>query len=374
MRPLVNLTAWSRQGTTVTVTIVVGGGLAVAALGAAGRSVWPPLLLGAALVIFVTLRRYRPRTVLGLLLGGSVVAVVSGVDPGALLILPVAFVLGVVAVEERPRVAVIATAATLVVAGAEALLPMLREHDIGNIAPTLLLIVIAWTAGEGIRQRRAHLAELRARAVTEERLRIAREMHDVVAHGMSVIAVQAGFGRHVIDTQPASARTALDTIGVTSREVIGELRNLLGILRQDVPESLQKKDTLHPLPCLADLDRLVTSTAGAGVHPHVERAGRPRALPGGVELSAYRIIQEALTNVVRHAATGSCRVLLDYRDDSLGIEVTDRGRGGPVRHGGHGLIGLRERVALHGGEFEAGPLPAGGFRVAARLPAEAPAL
>jgi signal transduction histidine kinase len=270
--------------------------------------------------------------------------------------------------------------------------------------------------------------------VTEERLRIARELHDVVAHSMSVIAVQAGYGQYVIDSQPGDARAALGAIQATSREALDEMRRMLGALRQADDADARVSSAvvgpasavsagpglraaaspapLFPAPGLAELDRLVARTAGAGVRVDVTRYGQPRDLPASIDLSAYRIIQEALTNVVKHARTSSCRVMLGYRDDELTIEITDNGAGmavpelagagvsaarlldgrpaqpdgGPgVLAGslpglpgvpglpglpgtGHGIIGMRERVSLLGGEFSAGPLPGYGFRVSARIP------
>jgi len=251
-----------------------------------------------------------------------------------------------------------------------------------------------WALGFAVRRQRLYVAAVRAqaddqvrvqrelawRAVTEERLRIARELHDVVAHGMSVITVQAGVGRHVIDEQPEQARAALAAIEETGRESLREMRRLLGVLREDAAGQARA-----PAPRLADLEELVQRTAQTGTVVDFSIRGEPRALPGGVELSAYRIVQEALTNVVKHARTDRCRVRLEFAPDTLAIEVTDDGVGATsdapanataagaawaARPAGHGIIGMRERTALHGGRFEAGPLPLRGYRVAASLPLE----
>jgi len=257
------------------------------------------------------------------------------------------------------------------------------EHLIAlsNSVTPLAVVCAAWALGFAVRRQRAYIAAVRAqaqdqvraqrglawRAVTEERLRIARELHDVVAHGMSVITVQAGVGRHVIDEQPEQARAALAVIESTGRESLREMRRLLGILRED------GRDTERtPAPSIADLDDLIGRLRQTGTTVDLDIRGRPRALPGVVELSAYRIVQEALTNVVKHARTDRCRISLAYAPDTLGIEVTDDGVGAqPASEGfGHGLIGMRERTALHGGRFEAGPLPLRGYRVAASLPLE----
>jgi len=212
--------------------------------------------------------------------------------------------------------------------------------------------------------------ELARRAVVEERLRLARELHDVVAHAMSVIAVQSGVGAHVAKTQPEEAAKALAAIEATSRAALTELRRLLGVLRQDS----EPQASLTPVPGLANLDSVLTEVGKAGLAVRVRVEGTPSSLPAGVDLSAYRIVQEALTNVVKHAGPAHAQVVVGYRDQEVTVEVIDDGRGAatPVGDGrmgtGHGLIGMRERVAAFGGELEVGPRPGGGFRVAARLP------
>jgi signal transduction histidine kinase len=258
-------------------------------------------------------------------------------------------------------------------------------------APTVisnaLLIAAVWLLGHfvGVRrlsvlqleERTAELEEAREelarRAVVEERLRLARELHDVVAHAMSVIAVQSGVGAHVADTQPEEATRALAAIEATSRAALEELRRLLGVLRQaDEPQG-----DLAPVPGLADLDSLLAEVAKAGLAVKLQVNGTRPPLPAGVDLSAYRIVQEALTNVVKHASPAHAEVMIGYRDQEVTVEVVDDGRGavtpaGDGRGGtGHGLLGMRERVAAFGGELEVGPRPGGGFRVAARLPLEA---
>jgi signal transduction histidine kinase len=246
-----------------------------------------------------------------------------------------------------------------------------------------LVIAAAWLLGHFVGVRRAYTARLeqtaeleRARAeqarqaVAEERLRLARELHDVVAHSISVIAVQSGVGAHVAKTQPEEAAKALAAIEATSRAALTELRRLLGVLRQeDEPQG-----DLAPVPGLADLDGLLAEGAKAGLAVRLQVEGRPAQLPAGVDLSAYRIVQEALTNVVKHAGPARAQVTIRYRDHEVMVEVTDDGRGAaaPTNNGqkrvGHGLIGMRERVAVFGGDLEVGPRPGGGFRVAARLP------
>jgi len=257
-------------------------------------------------------------------------------------------------------------------------------------------IAIAWIVAESLRTRRARWAELNAkaerlerereaearRAVAEERLRIARELHDVVAHSMSVIAVQSAVGGHVMDTQPEEARHALAAIEATSRSALTEMRRLLGILRQDG----EPAGSLAPAPGLADLTPLVAQVGEAGLQVWVQVEGEHGPVPPGVDLSAYRIIQEALTNVIKHAAAATACVKVSYEKGAVALEITDDGPGrkdgrrgagpdGPRADAvtspfsaGHGIIGMRERVAVFGGEFAAGPRAGGGFRVFARLP------
>ena len=187
----------------------------------------------------------------------------------------------------------------------------------------------------------------------------------MVAHSLSLIAVQAGVANYVASACPEEAARALSSIEATSRGALGEMRRLLGVLRDGDcgPE-------LGPAHRLADLGHLVTSTADAGVKVQLEVRGSQRDLPPGVDLAAYRIVQEALTNVVKHARTTACRVVVTYERDAVAVEITDEGHGAPAAAArpGHGIAGMAERAGLYGGELHAGPLPGGGFRVAARLP------
>ncbi|MER6563264.1 sensor histidine kinase [Streptomyces sp. NPDC001027] len=247
--------------------------------------------------------------------------------------------------------------------------------DTGDAQGAVLLAVIALLIGHSMRQAREHAKELSvqaaARAVTAERLRIARELHDMVAHTIGIVALQSGAARRVIETQPDQARTALGEIETASRETLAGLRRMLGVLRQPKPGSEAEPAPLEPGPGLANVDRLAATTAAAGVTVDVRWSGERRRLPPEVDMSAFRIVQEAVTNVVRHADTKACRVSIDCQDSELFIEVVNQGR----RHArsgtagsGFGLVGMRERVDLLRGELSAEPLPEGGFRVAARLP------
>jgi signal transduction histidine kinase len=228
------------------------------------------------------------------------------------------------------------------------------------------MIAVAWLAGTSAGQRRRYAEALRAQAVTTERLRIARDVHDMVAHGLGVIAIQAGAAARVIDTEPASAREALGAIESTSREALAGLRRVLGALREPDPAT----NGMAVVPVLADIDRLAETMARAGISTDVHWRGARRHLPPEVELSAFRIIQESVTNVLRHSGARHCEVCVDYEGDALSIEVLDDGRGcGPVGGTGFGIPGMRERASLLHGTFSAGPRAEGGFRVAARLPA-----
>ena len=236
----------------------------------------------------------------------------------------------------------------------------------------------AYFFGAAMRNRRLYLEQVEERAASlereheesakralaDERLRIAQELHDVVAHSMGVIAVQAGVGAHVIDTDPAEAKKSLDAISTTSRATLTEIRRLLGVLRSDDDGGYE------PAPGLADLDRLVTDLDGAGLAVDVQVEGARHELPPGVDLTADRIVQEALTNVLKHAGPASATVTVGYEPDAVRIEVLDDGRGvnGRASAGGHGLVGMRERVAVYGGTLETGPRVGGGFRISARLP------
>lgn len=257
--------------------------------------------------------------------------------------------------------------------------PRLDAQQIAAVALSAMVPGVAWTLGYTVRQHRAYTEALHQyrlqrtaadteraqRAIGEERLRIARELHDVVAHTMGVVTVQAAFGTLVIDDRPDLARTALAAVEAAGREALTELRRLLGVLRDEAtPDATERR----PAPGLDTLERLLAQTAQAGVQVGLRITGNARPLPPGLDLTAYRIVQESLTNMVRHADVAEGSVVIDYRADELAIEVTDAGRGGPMAPGGHGLAGMRERVALYGGRLSATPRPDGGFRVSARLP------
>jgi signal transduction histidine kinase len=378
--------------------LVLDGLLAVAAA-AAGvatlATVLPPdlgspravaaYLLVLAHTLPIAVRRRWPPAVLAWGLATGVAFAAIGLNLVSLSFATVIYVY-TVAARCRRRVSLAGLGAT------EAMLVavwLARPRSIGDRSTLVLdclIVAAAWWLGDGARrrqeavvtarQRAAELEqareELARRAVTEERLRIARELHDVVAHSMSIIAVQSGVGVHVLDSQPEEARKALIAVEATSRQALVEMRRLLGVLRQEA----EPHASLAPAPGLAAVEELAAEVARAGVRVEVRIEGSPRELPAGLDLSAYRIVQEALTNVVRHAGPATARVAVGYAPDRVTLEVVDDGRG-PAGDGsepvGHGIAGMRERVALYGGTLEAGPRPGGGFRVAASLPLEEPA-
>ncbi|MFF3656990.1 sensor histidine kinase [Streptomyces olivochromogenes] len=260
-------------------------------------------------------------------------------------------------------------------------LRLLRGWGIGTLEEltVALTAVVAWLLGDASHRTREYGEKLRAQAatqaVTDERLRIAREMHDMVAHSIGIIALQAGAAARVVRTQPEAAREAMTAVETAGRETLAGLRRMLVALRHaDQDRSRAEADRLHPAEGLADLDRLAAATTAAGLQVDVHWKGARRQLPPDIDLSVFRIVQESITNVVRHAATTACRVTVDYLEEHVAVEVTDDGRGrGSTTDTGFGLVGMRERVALLHGEFTAGPRPEGGFRVTARLPVPATA-
>jgi len=248
----------------------------------------------------------------------------------------------------------------------------------GDIVFGALILGGPWLAGLMMRLRRERERSLtlrtvelerdqdeRARtAVAEERQRIARELHDVVAHAISVVVVQSRGGRKVLDRDPEAARTAFDSIERTGEQALGEMRRLLGMLRDDDEERSRA-----PQPTLERLDALAEEMRASGLPVELAIEGEANGIPPGVDVSGYRIVQEALTNVLRHAGPAIAHVGVRFSPDAVEIDVVDDGRGGPTAPGtGNGLLGIRERVAVVGGEIEAGPRPEGGFAVHARLP------
>ena len=442
-------------------------------------------VLAIALAVPVAIRRRVPVRALVIVLAACVATLAVGGEITRGPFLAMALVLFLVASTCRRGVALAGLGAALALLIVQGVVLDFDGQGPGDAIAVGLVLTILWMVGYLVQQRRTHMAAVRDRAasdaVTRERLRIARELHDVVAHSMTVVTVQAGFGEYVFDSQPDEARAALGAIQAVSREALGEMQRMLCVLRQtdgdiaaadaelaarepaaagltvngtpatgpaavagaatdgpSVPADplrapgFRPTAPLAPAPGLANLDRLVERTAGAGVTVTVERIGEPRSLPASLDLSAFRIVQESLTNVVKHSGADRCHVVLEYSPDSVLIEVTDPGAGVPAEAGvpsgagapawagvpvrgnvpmvagvqigarvpagagvragpgrvavparppvrmsggpdraGHGIIGMRERVSLCGGELHAMPRPDGGFVVRARLPLSA---
>lgn len=369
--------------------VVIDLAFAVFCTGASlgGARTWSDVESALVLVTMLAmgLRRLWPLWSLAVVLAGSCVMIINGL--GSIGLVPQTAVMYIVALRLR-RSHSLAVLAVVLISNAVSIDAARTPNGTPSNALVVFvgsIVAAGWAVGYAVRQQRAYAdamheqaerrAEERARAqVAEERLRIARELHDVVAHSMSLIAVQAGVANYVLSARPEEAARVLSSIEQAGRDALRETRRLLGLLRDD--DGARLAPELGPAPGLGDLDDLIARTADAGVRVDLEVRGRRRSLPAGVDLAAYRIIQEALTNVVKHSAAETGRVLVAYEDDGVRIEVTDDGRGraaatggGPER-GGHGIVGMRERAGLYGGEFRAGPLAGRGFEVAVRLPLE----
>jgi signal transduction histidine kinase len=239
--------------------------------------------------------------------------------------------------------------------------------------PVVVLTAVSWVIGRTLGDRARRAADLEARAerieraheaaVAGERATIARELHDVIAHSVSVMTVQAGAARLLLEEDPKSARESLLAVEETGRQALGEMRRMLGILRGDEGEA-----QLAPQPGISDLDALVEQVRAAGLPVDVVVAGTPRPLPPGIDLAGYRVVQEALTNALRHAGAARAEVSIRYSETALEVAVTNDGKSARNGRVGHGIIGMRERVTLYGGDFDAGPRNGGGYAVRATLP------
>lgn len=355
----------------ILLTTEVYGALAVPARTAA-------LLLAAVHGAALAFRRVAPRAVLGVQIATAIAYVALGL-PIYMLGFAVLVTIYTVASRLDRRTAV----AALIVAEATLAVLIRVGPSFPGLSSWMLfsaIVAAAWFLGDIVRrwqtaaaahERRA--AELeRAReelarlAVTAERLRIARELHDVVAHGMSVIAMHAGSARLAVGRDPAAERKALEVIEEASRTALAEMRRLVAVLR----EADDAAPALAPARGVADMHALVADMAGAGVGVDVQVEGDLSAVPEGVSVAAYRIVQEALTNVAQHARPARARLSVVVGEDGIRLSVSDDGRSASrsPSAAGHGLVGMRERAALYGGELVAGPAPDGGWRVSAWLP------
>jgi signal transduction histidine kinase len=340
--------------------------------------------LCVVLALPVLVVRRLPAAVFAAVLGESALGDAFGLRPLIALVLLV--VLSGYIAARRPKAAVVGSVAAV----ADTFVNDIHVHgqSVGGAAQyagwLALWFAVAWVFGGVSRKRREYLEALHeqtaARVVMAERLRIARELHDSVAHSIGIITVLSGAAARVVETKPEQTRQALAGIETTSRQTLLELQRMLGALRRAEPdEAMAQAAPLAPASSLADVPQLAERTADAGVRVHVAWQGEQRPLPPEIELSAFRIIQESVTNVVRHSGARACRVAVGYEPEGVTIEVVDDGDdslGGPGRPkhsatggSGFGLLGMRERVTLLSGQFSADRRPEGGFRVTARLPA-----
>ncbi|MFI5678580.1 sensor histidine kinase [Streptomyces cellulosae] len=348
----------------------------------------PVMLL---LCLVVALRRKMPEKMLLLGLGLGVAQVALDVETMAADFALLAIVYTVAATGERWASRLALASGLCAATVAQVRWPNEDTSALGNVGIMIFQTVpfaLAWVLGDSIRTRRAYFAQLEERAarlekereaqskvaVAAERARIARELHDVVAHNVSVMVVQADGAAYVLDAAPDQAKKALETISSTGRQALAEMRRLLGVLRTG---EHQEGGEYVPQPDVEQIEDLVEQCRGSGLPVDFKIEGTPRPLPSGVELTAYRIVQEALTNTRKHGGPNAgASVRLVYFDDGLGLLVEDDGKGAPhelyeeggVDGAGHGLIGMRERVGMVGGTLDAGPRPGGGFRISALLP------
>ncbi|MEV6168374.1 sensor histidine kinase [Streptomyces sp. NPDC051954] len=349
------------------------------------------IVVSAILSVVVALRRRMPERMLLLALVAGVAQLILDIETVVADFAMLAIVYTVAATGVRWASRLALAGGLCAAALAQVRWPEYQTSAAGNVALAVLQTVpfaLAWVLGDSVRTRRAYFAQLEERAtrlekereaqskvaVAAERARIARELHDVVAHNVSVMVVQADGAAYVLDSAPDQAKKALETISSTGRQALAEMRRLLGVLRTG---EHQESGEYVPQPDVEQIEELVEQCRTSGLPVDFKVEGTPRPLPSGVELTAYRIVQEALTNTRKHGGPNTgASVRLVYFDDGLGLLVEDDGKGAPhelYEEGGadgqgHGLIGMRERVGMVGGTLDAGPRPGGGFRISVLLP------
>jgi len=363
--------SWITGRPRLTDALVVVINFLFGALGLIGTTYRNPTL---ALLLFLVVieatalfwRRQHPVTVLAVVFAAQAVAVL--VAPGRESSGPaLAFAVYAVSVYDTTRIRFFVAGAAIVLIGIAVTFLVLGEFQTARgLIPSGAVSLVAWVIGDYIRSRRRFVADLVARhrqereqAAEQERLRIARELHDVVAHNVSAMAIQAGAAR----VTGTADKEALASIEQSARDTLAELNRLLGVLRKtdDAP--------LTPQPTLAEAETLLKSARDAGLSATLKTTGEPRPLPAAVELSAYRIVQEAVTNVLKHANASRVEVTVDYQRDAIMLTISDNGAGADKNEStGHGLIGMRERVELFGGDLTTASSSLGGFTVRATLP------
>jgi signal transduction histidine kinase len=343
-------------------------------------ALWLDILLTALVCLPLAARREAP---LYALVASMTALVVSqaALTPIVSRIVPVLVLVGLSYSVARWAPTRPAALGLLIALAATTTVSALDEASVENVLfPDVFFVWVPWLAGRTLRHRTGLAQALGERAerlerereeaaergVRAERRRIARELHDVVAHSVSVMVVQAGAGRRVAEHDPERAAECAALIERVGREALGELRRLLGMMREEGPDG---GVALAPQPSLSRLGELVQNAREAGLPVEVETSGTPGTLPAGVDLAAYRIVQEALTNTLKHAGPARARVAVTYGPDALELAITDDGRGpGELHAAGHGIIGMRERAALCGGDLTCGGRSEGGWSVHARLP------
>lgn len=368
------------DGAAVTPLLLASLSFPAGLLGAGSAYVVIPLAFGLCAPALI--RRRRPVLAFG---AAALVAFVQWLLDVVVMPADLVLLAGLYNVASRCRFEVAAAAAAVLELGV--VLALWRwggaADTWGELAVGSILIASMWIWGDSVRTRRAHVESLEERAVrlererdqqtriaaADERARIARELHDVVAHSLSVIVSQADGAGYAIETDSARARRAMQTVSATGREALTEMRRMVGVLRADDGRT----GDYAPTPGIAQLEALVAQTRRAGLPVELAIDGTPVPLPSGPQLVVYRVVQEALTNALKHAGTTvtSAQVQLSYRDTALELRIRDDGRGAAAARGdggGHGLIGMRERVTIYGGSVHAGPRPGGGYEVVASLP------
>jgi signal transduction histidine kinase len=322
-------------------------------------------LAGLAATLPVAVRRLAPVPVLAVVtVAISMLTALGRAQLDVDIMLGMAIYL--VAARSQRSVAIAALLGTELALICGVLVATASSHGESDTAHSMLAAGAMWFVGDGVRERRRYLAERGRLAVQQERVRIARELHDVLAHTLSVVTFQAGVGRKVGAARPDQALLALRSVEVTGRTALEELRRILGLLRED-----DETPSLAPAPGIDDLDDLATNVRAAGIGVRLSVAGDTAALAPAAALTVYRIVQEALTNVVKHAPGSDAFVRVRADPAGVLISVTDNGRGTGASTGvsaRHGIVGMRERAAAFGGTLDAEPVPGGGFRVCAYLP------
>ncbi|GAB3179333.1 signal transduction histidine kinase [Micromonospora palomenae] len=396
----VNRTVFGRPLRSLAFDVLVSGVVALLAVAAVVSQPGgvPATLVGCAMAVALLWRRAHPSAVAAVVAGLAMVQVIAGWGPLAYDVGVLIALYSVVKYAERLRDGVLAgiVAAIGVVLAA--------SQTVGNAARWAIAIYFAlvtggvWLAALNVRTRRLYVLSLEERAATlerereaearaavaGERARIARELHDVVAHSMAVMIVQADGARYMLDQDPETARAAVKVVADTGRQALEEMRRLVDVLREPSPaeppataeppdDAAVAADPEHRRAAVAELPALLDRFRDAGLRVRHTVTGEPAALPPGLDLTVYRVVQEALTNALKHAGVGaSVTVTLEHVPDAVVVRVVDDGHGrppvGPAPSGGHGLVGMRERVGVYDGSLVAGPRLAGGWRVEARLP------